>query len=59
MTVARLSLTQLGYKSETVWRFISVPGVTVKKAVLRSSPTSEVSKGDRHGKCEDAKCVII
>jgi hypothetical protein len=27
--------------------------------VLRCSPTSEVSKGDRHGKCEDAKCVII
>jgi hypothetical protein len=28
-------------------------------AVLRSSLTSEVSIGDRHGKCEDAKCVII
>jgi hypothetical protein len=27
--------------------------------ILRSSPTSEVSIGDRHGKCEDAKCVII
>jgi hypothetical protein len=27
--------------------------------VLRSSPTSEVSIGDRHEKCEDAKCVII
>jgi hypothetical protein len=26
---------------------------------LRSSPTSEVSIGDRHGKCEDVKCVII
>jgi hypothetical protein len=30
-----------------------------KQSVLRSSPTSEVSIGDRHGKCEDAKCVII
>jgi hypothetical protein len=29
------------------------------KSVLSSSPTSEVSIGDRHGKCEDAKCVII
>jgi hypothetical protein len=29
------------------------------KSVLRSSPTSEVSIGDRHGMCEDAKCVII
>jgi hypothetical protein len=27
--------------------------------VLRSSPTSEVSIGDRHGNYEDAKCVII
>jgi hypothetical protein len=31
----------------------------VKKSVLRNSPTSEVSIGDRHGKCEDVKCVII
>jgi hypothetical protein len=30
-----------------------------KQSVLRSSRTSEVSIGDRHGKCEDAKCVII
>jgi hypothetical protein len=68
MTVARRPLTQLGYISEAVSRFSSVPGVTVKKAilrkqlderVLRSSPTSEVSIGDRHGKCEGAKCVII
>jgi hypothetical protein len=29
------------------------------KSFVRSSPTSEVSIGDRHGKCEDAKCVII
>jgi hypothetical protein len=27
--------------------------------VIRSSPTSEVSIGDRHGKCEDAMCLII
>jgi hypothetical protein len=26
---------------------------------VRSSPTSDVSIGDRHRKCEDAKCVII
>jgi hypothetical protein len=31
----------------------------VKKAVLRISPTSEVSIGERHWKCEDVKCVII
>jgi hypothetical protein len=30
-----------------------------KESVLRSSPTSGVSIGDRHGKCEDTKCVII
>jgi hypothetical protein len=30
-----------------------------KRQFLRSSPTSEVSIGDRHGKREDAKCVII
>jgi hypothetical protein len=29
------------------------------ESFLRSSPTSEVSIGDRHGKCDDAKCVII
>jgi hypothetical protein len=62
MTVARISLTQLGYISETVSRFSSVPRVFRKqlcKRVLRSCPKSEVSIGDRHGKCEDAKCVII
>jgi hypothetical protein len=68
MTVARISLTQLGYTSDAVSRFSSVPGVTVKKSVfkkqlyervLRSSPTSEVSIGDRHGEYEDIKCVII
>jgi hypothetical protein len=30
-----------------------------KQSVLRSSPTSEVLIGDRHGICEDAKCAII
>jgi hypothetical protein len=68
MTVARRPLTQLGYISEAISRFSAVPGVTVKKSVfrkhlyervLRCTPTSEVSIGDRHGKCEDAKCVII
>jgi hypothetical protein len=67
MTVAGRPLTQLGYISEAISRFSSVPGVTVKavfrrqlyETVLRSTPTSEVSIGDRHGKCEDAKCVII
>jgi hypothetical protein len=59
MTVARRPLAQLGYISEVFSRFSSVPGVTMKKSVLRSSPTSEVSIGDSHGKCEDSKCVII
>jgi hypothetical protein len=35
MTVARIPLTQLGYISEAVGRFSSVPGVTVKKAVRK------------------------
>jgi predicted exporter len=35
MTIARKSLTQLGYISEAVSSFSSVPGVTVKKPVLR------------------------
>jgi hypothetical protein len=51
MTVARRPLTQLGYISEAISRFSSVPGVTVKKCVfrkhlyervLRSSPTSQL-----------------
>jgi hypothetical protein len=41
MTVARRPLTQLGYISEVVSRFSSVPGVTVKKSVLGSSSTRE------------------
>jgi hypothetical protein len=35
VTVARRPLTQLGYISEAVSRFSSVPGVTVKKSVFR------------------------
>jgi hypothetical protein len=35
MTVARRPLTQLGYISEAVSRFSSVPGVTVKKSIFR------------------------
>jgi hypothetical protein len=35
MTVARRSLTQLGYISAAVSRFSSIPGVTAKKAVFR------------------------
>jgi hypothetical protein len=35
MTVARGPLTQLGYISEAVSRFSSVPGVTAKKSVFR------------------------
>jgi hypothetical protein len=34
MAVAKRPLTQLGYISETISRFSSVPGVTVKKSVL-------------------------
>jgi hypothetical protein len=37
MTVAKRPLTQLGYISEAVSSFCSVPGVTVKKSVFRSS----------------------
>jgi hypothetical protein len=35
MTIARRPLTQLGYISEAVSRFSSVPGVTVKKSGFR------------------------
>jgi hypothetical protein len=35
MTVARISLTQLGYISEAVSQFSSVSRVTVKKAVVK------------------------
>jgi hypothetical protein len=35
MIGARILLTQLGYISEAVSRFSSVPGVIVKKAVVK------------------------
>jgi hypothetical protein len=40
-----------GYTSEAV--------SSSREEFLRSSPTSEVSIGDRHGKCEDVESVII
>jgi hypothetical protein len=44
MNVARRPLTQLGYISEAVSRFSSVPGVTVKKAVVRKQLYERVFK---------------
>jgi hypothetical protein len=44
MTVARRPLTQLGYISEAVSRFSSVPGVTVKKAAFRKQLYEGVCK---------------
>jgi hypothetical protein len=44
MTVARRLLTQLGYISEAVSRFSSVPGVTVKKSVFRKQLYERVRK---------------
>jgi hypothetical protein len=44
MTVARRPLTQLGYISEAVSRFSSVPRVTVKKSVFRKQPYERVCK---------------
>jgi hypothetical protein len=44
MTVARRPLTQLGYVSDAVRRFCSVPGVTVKKAVFRKQLYERVFK---------------
>jgi hypothetical protein len=35
MTIAMRPLTQLGYISEAISRFSSVPGVTVKKSVIK------------------------
>jgi hypothetical protein len=35
MTAAMIPLTQLGYIREAISRFSSVPGVTVKKAVVK------------------------
>jgi hypothetical protein len=45
ISVARRPLTQLGYISEAISRFSSVPGVTVTKSVLRSSSTREFLRG--------------
>jgi hypothetical protein len=44
MTVARTSLTQLGYISQAVSRFSSVPGVTVKKSVFKKQLYERVVK---------------
>jgi hypothetical protein len=44
MTVARRPLTQLGYISEVVSLFSSVPGVTVKKSVFRKQLYERVCK---------------
>jgi hypothetical protein len=44
MAVARRPLTQLGYISEAVSRFSSVPGVTAKKAVFRKQLYESVCK---------------
>jgi hypothetical protein len=44
MTVARRPLTQLGYISEAISRFSSVPGVIVKKAVCRKQLYERVRK---------------
>jgi hypothetical protein len=39
-----ISLTQLGYISEALSRFISVPGVTVKKSVFKKQLYESVVK---------------
>jgi hypothetical protein len=44
MTVVRISLAQLGYISEAVGRFSSVPEVTVKKAVRKEQSYESVVK---------------
>jgi hypothetical protein len=44
MTVARRPQTQLGYISEAVSRFSSVPGVTLKKAVFRKQLYERICK---------------
>jgi hypothetical protein len=44
MTVARRPLTQLGYISEAVSRFSSVPGVTVKQSVFRKQLYERIRK---------------
>jgi hypothetical protein len=44
VTVAGRPLTQLGYISEAISRFSSVPGMTVKKAVFRNQLYEKVFK---------------
>jgi hypothetical protein len=44
MTVAGRQLTQLGYISEAISRFSSVPGVTVKKSDFRKQLYERVCK---------------
>jgi hypothetical protein len=44
MTVARRPPTQLGYISEAISRFSSVPGVTVKKSVFKKQLYERVVK---------------
>jgi hypothetical protein len=44
MTVARRPLTQLGYISEAISRFSSVPGATVKKTVFKKQLYERVVK---------------
>jgi hypothetical protein len=44
MTVARRPLTQLGYISEAISPFSSVPGVTVKKSVFKKQLYERVVK---------------
>jgi hypothetical protein len=44
MTVAGRPLTQLGYISEAIRRFSSVPGVTVKQSVFRKELYERVVK---------------
>jgi hypothetical protein len=44
MTVARRPLTQLGYISEAISRFSSVPGVTAKQSVFRKQLYERVFK---------------
>jgi hypothetical protein len=44
MTVAGRPLTQLGYISEAISRFSSVPGVTVKQSVVKKQLYERVVK---------------
>jgi hypothetical protein len=44
MTVATRPVTQLGYISEAISRFSSVPGVTVKQSVFKKQLYERVVK---------------